>query len=172
MRSPQDLARKFKEARRAMAALDAKLPRIIGTVAVQVVKNNFKLQGYDTGSGVQKWPARAEVTNRSYDYRSSVKGSVYNSSNPILEQTRNLYNAIRYQITGKKVRIGVDLTVVPYGEKMNDGGSGTWGKYAKTETPARKYMPNDTDGPNLAFLRPIERKIKFEREKVMKEFKK
>lgn len=155
-----------------MQAVTNSLPRIIGNVAVREVKNNFKISGYDSGSGVDPWLPRKAVTNQAYDKRSGVKGSVYNSASPILMQTRNLYNAVKYIVTGKTVTIGVDLTLVPYGEKMNVGGPGKWGKYAATNTPARKYMPTPSEPPNARILLGVRKKLKSEIDNAMNPFKK
>lgn len=171
MKSMSDLLSDWRTARTQMEKVVNNLPRIIGNESVRVVKENFKLQGYDSGSGVKPWDKRADDTNKNYDHRYGVKGSVYNSGSPILMQTRNLYNSIKYSIIGKNVIIGVDLTLVPYGEKMNEGGSGTWGKHAKTDTPARQYMPTPNEPPNIKILNAVGKKVKFESDKAMSIFK-
>lgn len=172
MKSLSQLVSDWRTARFAMETLTAKLPRIIGNEAVKVVKENFALQGYDSGTGVKPWEHRAEVTDYNYDHRYGVKGSVYNSGSPILEQSINLYNSLKYEIMGGIVKIGVDLTLVPYGEKMNTGGPGTWGKYAHTETPARQYMPTPNEPPNPKMILRFIKKLRFEARKAMRNFEK
>jgi hypothetical protein len=169
MKSMQNLLNDWQNATRNMQKLGNDIPRIFGNEGVKVSKDNFKLQGYDSGTGLKSWPARSETTNKRYDKRSGVKGSVYQSGNPLLTQTRDLYNAIKYYLQGKRVTVGVDLTLIPYAKKMNEGGPGTWGKNA-TNTPARPFIP--TDGPNVKILKAAGKKIESERNKALKEFKK
>jgi hypothetical protein len=160
----------MKAAKEAMKKLQGNIPRIIGNEAVKVIKQNFALQGYDSGAGVTAWPQRSPATNHRYNKRYGVKGSVYQSTNPLLKQTGILYNAIQYKIQGKLVYIGVDIGAVPYAEKMNTGGPGKWGKNA-TNTPARKYMPAKNEPPNTKMLRAIIKKIKSERDRALAPFK-
>ena len=161
-----------------MKKLTENTPRIIGNECVKAVKENFQLQGYDSGFGVQKWDKRSPKTDAAYDrgkttnskgiqsrYRtgknSTYKGSVFSSQNPLLEQTRRLYNSVKDKILNRKVKVGVDLLLVPYAEKMNEGGNGT---------PARQYMPKEEEPPNPKMLKNIKKKIEFERGKAMKDF--
>lgn len=213
----KDLLRDFRSAKDSMAQLQGKMTRIIGEEAVKVVKQNFDLQGYDTGQGIHAWPKRHDVTNQAYDHsrennatrihvsnlikkgttvgkRSRVirgksymstptgrisratnktyKGSTYHGSNPLLLQTRTLYRSITYFPHGKGVTIGVDPGLVIYAQKMNEGGAGKWGKVAKTNTPARQYMPRPGQPPNPKILRAITSKVKYEQDKAMAAFKK
>ena len=158
--------------------MNDKLPRIIGNEARRVVKENFKLQGYDSGFGVTKWAKRDPKTDKAYDrgktvnkhgkqskYRknpSVYKGSVFSSQNPLLEQTRTLYNGIKYVINGKSIIIGVDIGLIPYAKAMNEGGRGI---------PARKYEPEPNEEPNAKILKAISKKYESERDKAMKGFK-
>jgi hypothetical protein len=170
MKTLAQLLADMKAARAAMKALQDKLPRIIGNESVKVIKDNFRLQGYDSGTGVTPWKQRSQATNTRYDKRYGVKASVYQSSNQLLKQTGVLYNAIQYKVQGKLVFIGVDLGVVPYAQKMNDGGPGKWGKNA-TQTPARKYMPAKNEPPNAKMLKRIIKKVESERDKALSNFK-
>jgi len=170
MKSITDLVNDFKAAKDAMKRVQENIPRIIGNEAVKVIKDNFRLQGYDTGTGVSPWKQRSQATITRYDKRSGVKGSVYQSSNQLLKQTGNLYGAIQYKVQGKAVFVGVDLGVVPYAQKMNDGGPGKWGKNA-TKTPARKYMPAGNEPPNAKMLNAFIKKLNYERDKALANFK-
>lgn len=170
MKSIAQLIADMKAAKEAMRKLQENIPRIIGNESVRAIKANFRLQGYDSGTGVATWKQRSPATNTRYDKRSGVKGSVYQSSNPILKQTGVLYNAIQYKVQGKLVFVGVDLGVVPYAKKMNDGGPGKWGKNA-TNTPARKYMPGTGEQPNVKMLKNILKKVKSERDRALNQFK-
>lgn len=163
MKSLNQLLTDWRQAEAAMKKLQTNTPRIVGNESVKAVKDNFKLQGYDSGSGVAGWEARSDKTNEAYDKRHGVKGSVYQSSNPVLYQTHNLYNSIKYKIAGTVVKIGVDLGIIPYAEKMNEGGDGV---------PARKYIPKEEDGPNKKILRNVLKKITSQRDKAMNMFKK
>jgi hypothetical protein len=170
MKSIQQLVSAFKASKEAMRRLQDKVPRILGNESVRVIKQNFSLQGYDTGTGVQNWKPRSQDTNKRYDKRYGVKGAVFQSSNPILKQTGALYNAIQYKVQGKLVFVGVDLGVIPYAQKMNEGGPGKWGKN-QTNTPARPYMPKKNEGPNPKIINKSIKKIDSEREKALREFK-
>jgi phage gpG-like protein len=168
MRSIRDLINDWKIAKGALKQLEQKTPRIFGSIAVGTAKDNFRLQGYDSGTGVSSWAPRSQTTNTRYDKRQGVKGSVYQSTNQILKQTSNLYNAIQYKVQGKLIFIGVNEDVIPYAKKMNEGGPGKWGKNA-TSTPARPYMP--TDQPNAKMLKKVVKKLESEREKALRNFK-
>lgn len=179
----QQLLQDFRKATGEMEILKNNLPRIIGVEAVKVVKQNFQLQGYDNGFGVNKWPPRSPDTNLSYDRgrgrklgagsraKNQYKGSVFGSHNPILMQTRNLYSSIQYFLAGRNVTIGVDINIVPYAQKMNEGGTGSWGKN-KTWPPARQYVPKPGEPPNPKILKAVAGKVEFEQNKIMKAFKK
>jgi hypothetical protein len=160
----------MKAAKEAMKKLQADIPRIIGNESVKAIKDNFRLQGYDSGTGVSSWKARSQATNTRYDKRKGVKGSVYQSSNALLKQTGVLYNAVQYKVQGKLVFVGVDLGAVPYAKKMNDGGPGKWGKNA-TNTPPRKYMPANGEPPNAKMLKRVVKKIGSERDRALNNFK-
>lgn len=167
MKTLPDLIREFSSARGRMEQLVKDAPRIIGNEAVRVVKQNFALSGYDSGSGFDKWAARKASTNLAYSRgrskggRSQYKGSIYSASNPILIQTRNLYNAIQYKTRSRSVFIGVNLTLIPYAKVHNEGG---------LRTPKRQYMP--INGGNKKITRIAGEKLIFERDRIMKVFKK
>lgn len=196
----------FRKAQKDMENLHRQLPRIIGTEAVRAVKQNFQLQGYDTGTSFQKWPNRADVTNWAYDYnrnpnaqrirvtkggrvirgakvfvtptgrrsraKNRYKGSTYQSSNPLLLQTRTLFRGITYFPGNNKVTIGVDPNLIVYAQKMNEGGRGKWGKKAQTFTPARPFMPRPGQPANPKIMRWVANKVNYEREKIMMPFRK
>lgn len=159
----------WQTARRAYEKTVDDLPRIVGTIAVRVVKENFKLQAYDSGIGVTKWVKRADKTNKAYDanrgpgQNGRYKGTVYKSTNPLLLQSQNLYNAIQYTTKRASVLIGVNETLIPYAKIQNEGGRGI---------PARQYMPRKSETPNIKMLRQIEAKIIYERNKALRDFRK
>jgi hypothetical protein len=163
MKSLQQLVNDWKIAAGTLNKLQADTPRIFGTVAVRAVKDNFKKQGYDSGTGVQQWPERNAKTNTGYDKRHGVKGSVINSSNQLLIQTHNLINAIKYDASKFTVTVGVDLGIIPYAKIQNEGGRGI---------PARKYIPANNEPPNQKILQGVLKKVIFERDKALKDFKK
>lgn len=164
MKPLNQLLSDWKVARQRMEQLNNDIPRIMGNESVKVVKDNFKLQGYDTGTGLKSWPERSAKTNKAYDHRHGVKGSVYQSSNPLLQQTRNLYNLIKYLIKNKStVFIGADTNLAPYAERMNEGGGGI---------PARQYIPKPGAAPNAKILKRIKKKVSSEIDKSLVEFKK
>jgi hypothetical protein len=159
MKSMGDLIRDWNGTnKRINMLMNDKLPRIIGNEAVRAVRQNFISQGYDSGIGKESWPARADKTNKAYDRRGILKGSVYRSGNPLLLQTRNLYNAVQYKIIGKLVIIGVDETLIPYAKRMNEGGGGV---------PPRKFMPEPDEPPNMKILKAIKKKYESELNNAM-----
>ena len=177
MKSMSQLLTDWKQARAKMEKLHGDLPRIMGNEGVKVVKENFRLSGYDSGSGVKGWEARSAKTNAAYDRnrgkkgkgkkgkgkKSTYKGSVYSSSSPLLRQTNNLYNGVHYEAKSKGVFIGVDKGVIPYAKRMNEGGGGV---------PARKYITAENEGPNQKVLKRVHKKVLSERDKAMQAFKK
>lgn len=200
-KSMAQLLQDFRSARNKTEKLQNSLPLIIGVEAVKVVRENFDKQGYDTGVSFTAWPKRAAVTNWSYDYnrvsnswtiksggkgkgqfltpsgrkskaKNRYKGSVISSLNPILLQTRTLYRSIAYFLSGKKVTIGVDPSLVIYAQKMNEGGKGRWGRKAATNTPARKFMPTPHEAPNPKILARVKEKVRFEQWNAMAPFRK
>lgn len=161
MKPLSQLLTDWRATRAGMEKLTNDIPRIIGNVSVKAVKDNFRIQGYDSGSGVRSWVKRKASTDKAYAKRWGVKGSVYQASNPLLEQTRNLYNAVMYVVAGRRVDVGVDLSLIPYAKKMNEGGNGT---------PARPYI--SVNAPSAKILKEAQKKIVSERDKLMKDFKK
>lgn len=149
-----------------------KLPKIIGVEAVRVVKDNFRLQGYDTGDSVQKWPKRNKRTDYRYNKRYGVKGATVQADAPIMDQTGDLKNSIDYDvINAKSVKIGVDLHLIPYAAIHNAGLMGkAWGKNPFRMTK-RQYMPSASEGPNKKILKAIDKKVNFEIMQVMRLFK-
>lgn len=199
MKSINDLLRDYRTAQAGLEKTMRDIPRILGAEAVRIVKDNFRLQGYDTGSGVTAWPQRKRSTNKKYDSRSGSKGSVVNSGNKILDQTGHLKDSIHYEVSGDNATIGVDLNIVAYAQVHNEGGVITKGNRTMTlhftqshrfSTPGkafsarqakvwahsyrmtkRQYMPTPYERPNKKILNAFEAKIKFEIDKSMRIFK-
>lgn len=71
----RQLQQDFARAAAKTEKLQNNLPRIIGVEAVRIVRQNFDLQGYDTGYGIKPWARRADVTNWAYDYNRSPNAS-------------------------------------------------------------------------------------------------
>jgi hypothetical protein len=166
MKSIRQLQTDFNNAANAYKKLDAQLPRIIGIEAVKVIRLNISdVHGYDSGNGVEKWQDRSPVTNMIYDKRQGVKGSTYNSGNPLLFQTHKLFNSIKSLISGKVVEIGVNLNSVPYALALNEGNPAQ-------HLPKRKFIPANGEPPNKKILTAVSRKFIYERDKAFKAFKK
>jgi hypothetical protein len=124
MKDLSQLAKDFKVKADEYKRLQANLPRIAGMVAVKVMRENFAKQGFiEEGSEpAEKWKDRDEKTNYGYDNYKTYSGSVYKSTNPILEQTGNLRDSIAYKVEGEnKVFIGVNLTLFPQAQAINEG---------------------------------------------------
>lgn len=204
MESLEKLLRDFKSSKEQMDALMQKVPRIIGVESVRIVRENFILQGYDSGAGVKKWDKRKPATNKEYDTNrgkggtSNFKGSVYSSSKPILDQSGNLKNSIRYVASAGMVFVGVNMDIVPYAKIHNEGGSismpertaiNHFGENKKFSTvskasyasknkvaahtitmPKRQYMPLPGQQGNPKIIRVVGKKIEFEIKKAMKSF--
>ena len=123
-----ELVSKFDKANAEMQALIHDAPRIAGVVGVKVIKENFALQKFDSGNGGEPWGQRKPATDRAYDRRWGVKGTVYKSSNPILVQTGNLRDSITFEADGSNVRIGTDIS---YAKAHNEG---------ENNEPKRKFL--------------------------------
>lgn len=199
MKSLADALSDFRQAREKMQRLEDQTPNIIGVEALKVIDQNFENESYDSGTGKTRWEARASSTNKGYDSRSGVQGSVFSSSNPILQQTGNLRDSIKKKVQGRTVFIGVNLDKVPYAKIHNEGGQITIaartqaiyfkaGRFSKRmkgtrkrrvhmpghsiTMPKRQYMPMPNERPNVKILKAAHKKLIFERDKIMKAFKK
>ena len=190
MRTLLDLISDIRRKEKAIKIMTEKMPDIIGTECVRVIKSNF------VKSNPAGWAARAKVTDIAYDYnrtsayrtpvlekkskyKNPYKGSVVSSKRPILVQTGNLRDSITYDKSGNEVIIGVMPNTKKagalqeahtYAKKMNEGGTGKWGKNT-TNTPARKFMPTPSEGPNEKMVSAITKKIDFEVNKIMEDWK-
>jgi len=199
MGKQRDLARALqdlRDAKQQMSKLEDRAPTIAGVEGIKWIQENFQKESYDG----KKWKPRSDRTNAAYDRRSGVKGSVFNSGNPILRQTGNLFDAIRKKITGTKVFLGFDTGKVPYGVVHNEGGviekttrkvtlffrggrfaakqKGTRRKkkdatiYAHGyKMPKRQFMPAPGEPENPRLRERIVRKILFERDRILSKFK-
>lgn len=163
MKSMDDLISDFNKAHKAMVNLNNRLPRIIGHEAIEDIHHNFDTESYNNGNTVTAWPERSEKTNTAYDRRYGVKGSVFNSANPLLVQTGNLKDAITFMVKNGGVKIYVDLDKVPYAQVHNEGSD---------KIPQRQYMPTGEEGPGTGLLMKVQKKIDFERDKILAPFRK
>jgi hypothetical protein len=114
---------------KALKDLQNSAPRVAGIIAVAESRKNIDMQKFNA-PGYPIWEPRKASTNKSYD---RMKGSVYNSKNPLLKQTGNLYSGIKYIASGKRVSIGVNLNDVPYAKANNEGN-------ISTHLPKRKFL--------------------------------
>jgi hypothetical protein len=167
MKTMEQLLLEWRQVTFNMEKLKSDSPRVLGLIAVKVIKNNFKLQGYEDGYSFTPWKARAPKTDAAYSRNrgkgesSNYKGSVYNAKNPILQQTRTLYNSVKAIIqAGGIVFVGVNLDLAPYAQRHNEGLKGM---------PERKFMP--VGGPNATMLGEFEKKITEKRDEIMHNFK-
>lgn len=166
------LLQDWRAAQKDVQKVAAIFPHAIGATAVLVVKENFRLQGYDDGNTLTKWPKREKATNKRYSSRRGVKGSVYNAANKILEQSGNLRDGVKYQVSGKLVTVGVDTNLLPYAAIHNEGKMGiAWGKHP-FRMAERKYMPTRKEGANPKMIKAFQKKITYEIGQAMKIFKK
>lgn len=167
MKNLNDMIKDFTAATSGLEKLTDNSPRIFGTLAVKNIKRNFGWQSYYDGLNYTTWQARKASTqiaysqNRGKGGNSRYKGSVFNASNPILQQTRNLYNALQFEVrSGKKVFIGVNLDLVPYAIAHNEG---------LNHQPKRQFMPvNDA---NLGMIKEYNEKVQVEKDKIFRNFR-
>lgn len=195
MKNLLDLIFDVRKKSAALKQLEENMPRIIGVESVKIIKNNFKLQGYEI-SGT--WAKRKQVTNTAYDYnrtqnyrtpklgkrsryKNPYKGSVVSSRRPINLQTGNLRDSITFEVSGKIVTIGVFPNFIKagalkashtYAKKINEGGSGSWGRYAKTHTVSRQFMPRPGQPPTKKMVEMYKKKYSSELDKIMDQWKK
>lgn len=180
MQSLEQLLSDFKQARMDHERMMRDAPRIIGVECVKIIHENFKIGGYDSGNGVEKWQPRKPSTNAQYDrgrtkdpktgklskYRtgknSTFKGSVYSSSKPLEMQTLNMYNSITYKIAGGYIFIGGNLTLVPYLQAQNEG---------LNHQPVRQFMPRPNQGINVKMIKVVNSKLKIGTGNAMRKFK-
>ena len=165
MRSLTELLSDFRQSRAAMETLANNLPRIIGVESVRAVRNNFKTESYFGGN---KWVPRSDKTNKAYmagrtsGKQGRYKGSVFSASKPLLRQTLNLYNSIKYRALGKRVFIGTNLSLIPYANAHNEG---------LNHQPRRQFMPFGNQPVHPIILSAIGKKYTSERNKALLKFK-
>jgi hypothetical protein len=131
MKSLSELSRNWRAAKDAYKTLQNNSPRIAGDIAVKVFQLNIKQnQGFNSGDGVQSWQPRKDSTNKAYDRsrrgkgkNRAYKGSRYNSGNPLLYQTHELYNSIAHVEEGMTTYVGVNTNQTPEGKvkSLNEG---------------------------------------------------
>lgn len=173
MKTLVDALQDIRAARIQMERLNDRLPDIIGAEALRVIDDNFEKEGYNSGSGIERWPARSSETNKAYDKRrGGLKGSVFNSKNKLLQQTGNLRASIRKLKQGRNVFVGVNLLKVPYAKIHNEGGQGLMYDKISFKMPKRQYMPMPHERPNPVILLRAKRKIEFEHARIMSKFRK
>lgn len=180
MRSLTDLFRDIQSARKQMQAVADAAPRIIGVESVKAIKENFRLEGYDSGNAFTKWKDRKPSTNAQYDrgkklnqktgklsrYRvgknGTYKGSVFSSSKPILDQIGTLKNSIAYRANKRNVFIGVNNNLVPYAKAHNEG---------LNHQPKRQYMPLPGQPASPKIVTNVKRQLDYQTAKAMRLFK-
>jgi len=194
-----DLENDLNTMQSAMSNLATRFPSIIGKESVSILRENFTKQGYDSGSGFKRWKNRSKSTNIAYDYnrtssyrtpklgkkskyKNLYKGSVVQSSNPVLLQTGNLRDSISYKANGNIVEIGVfpkTITIggkthnaVNYAEIHNEGKTfKAWGKHSK-RMPKRQFMPTPQEAINPKIITKAKEKWDYEEQKIMSKFDK
>lgn len=131
MKKIEDLLHNIHNVANEFKTLYNKAPHLIGKIATDYIHTNFKTQGFDNSSNT--WKKRKPKTDYAYDNYARYKGTVYSSKNPILWQTGNLYNSIRYEASGRNVKIGVfDSGVLLIIAKVHNEGD--------DKNPQRKFL--------------------------------
>lgn len=186
----KDLLDDIKKTNADLKKFETKAVRIAGTESVRWIRLNFTNQSYKGA----KWKPRLDKTNKAYDRRSGVKGSVFNSKNPILRQSGNLYDGIRYRAVSRNAYIGFDTNRIPYGRIHNEGGTiyvrnkvtlrsfftGLKPQKKKKKSdaqtiirmPKRQFMPKPSEPTDPDLLKMVNDKVFFEQEKLFSTFKK
>lgn len=166
---------KMKEIQKKYKNLKRRLPRMVGQVAVNFSKDNFRRQGFLDGGRVNKWK------KRKYDNGNQGKA--------LLTQSSRLKKSVAI-IRASPSEIVIGTRGVPYGNIHNEGGKVRqtvtnkqraffWAKYkasgnemykrmamsSKLEIriPRRKFMGDSTD-----LQQQMARKIKLELIKIFK----
>lgn len=169
------MANKIKEIQRKYKNLKRRLPRLVGQVAVNFSKDNFRRQGFLDGGRVNKWKKRK--------YNNSNQGKA------ILTQSSRLKKSIAI-VRASPSEIVIGTRGVDYGKIHNEGGKINqkvtnkqraffWAKYKATgnemykrmamaakleiRIPRRKFMGNSSD-----LQQQMARKIKLELLKIFK----
>lgn len=165
--------KKLREIERKYKSLKRRLPRIIGQIAVNFSKDNFRRQGFLDGGRIQKWKKRGGDNGK--------KGR-----NILTGETSRLKRSISViRASSKEIVIGTPDVV--YGQIHNEGGqikvtdkqrAFFWAKFKQTgnvlyknlattkdviRIPRRKFMGNSTDLQRLMI-----RKINLELLKIFK----
>jgi phage gpG-like protein len=123
---------------------------VIGTLAVNHAQDAFIVEGY-TDAQLQPWK---EVKRRQ-----SGKGKPRDQTRPILSDTGDLKDSIRYEKAGDSVHIGSDL---PYAQPHNEGTSNA-GRSNKTTIPKRQFI-----GKSVELETQIKAKIQRDLKRITK----
>lgn len=120
MKNILDAINDIRQKRKEFEQLKKDSPRIAGVITVNVLKENITIHHGFKDNGVQKWAERKPSTNKAYDTSPQYKGSVYSSSNPLLNQSKLLLSSFDYIVTGTRVKIGCNTTICPYAVHVNE----------------------------------------------------
>lgn len=193
MKSLADLLADWRDAVKEAEKYNARTPNVIGNEVVKAVMRNFDSESYDTGTTKIRWPKRSEETDKAYDKRRGVKGSVFSSGNKLLQQTWNLRDGVKYRVNGQTIFVGVNIGKVPYAQIHNEGGKieikarsqvnpfqREGSAYSKTVKiaahtimmPQRQFMPMPGEKENPAIIKAVLRKLNFDMGRIMIKFKK
>jgi phage gpG-like protein len=124
---------------------------VIGTLAVNHAQDAFINEGY-TDVQLQPWK---EVKRRQ-----SGKGKPRDQTRPILSDTGDLKDSIRYEKAGNSVHIGSDL---PYAQPHNEGTTKA-GRGNKTTIPQRQFI-----GKSIELETQIKTKIQKDLKRITKQ---
>lgn len=127
--------------------IDNDAPDVIGTLAVNHAQDSFVDEGY-TDVQFQAWK---EVKRRE-----TGKGKPRDQTRPILSDTGDLKDSIRYEKNGNLIQIGTD---VKYAKTHNEGGTITLPARSETFTRVRhssgkkkgKFSGGTTSGKGFTF---------------------
>lgn len=119
--------------------LDIDIPDYLATYTKMVFTENFKKQGFDDGTNIERWKPRKDQLRNNRKSKSPLgKSTLTRWTHPILVKSGALRDSIKIKEKNSK-RI-VIISNLPYSKIHNDGLMGlAWGKYP-FQMPKRQYM--------------------------------
>jgi hypothetical protein len=123
MKDLNQLYTDFKAKSEALKTLQKNTARIAGTVAVRVMRENFKAGGFieEGKTPTEKWNDRLDKTNHAYNTYAAYKATGYSGTRPILKQSGKMFDAIESKPEGEhRVFIFINGNKCGYGKFVNE----------------------------------------------------
>jgi phage gpG-like protein len=163
--------KKLKEVIAKYQDLKRRLPRIIGQVAVNFSKNNFRVQGFLDGGRVQDWKKRRGAPDKKKRALLVQSGRLKRSIGVISSSPTQVTIGTRGIVYGQIHNEGGVMTITPkqrafFWAKFKETGNEFWERLAqgsKIHIPKRKFMGDSSD-----LQQQMVRKVRLELLKVFK----